>query len=85
MHKHIPGSPLSIGTPTPNNTVYLLDADSHTPVDVGAPGVMWASGAGVSRGYVGLPETTAERYRADPFSDSGYVVVVVVATHLIHD
>ncbi|KPM43747.1 hypothetical protein AK830_g2757 [Neonectria ditissima] len=70
MHQHKPGLPLSIGKPTPNNTVYILDKDL-VPVDVGQSGVMWAGGLGVSAGYVGLPEITAERYVPDPFAQDG--------------
>jgi amino acid adenylation domain-containing protein len=70
MHKHIPGGPLTIGTPTPNNTVYVLDEDLQ-PVPVGEPGVMWAGGRGISRGYIGLPEVTAAKYKLDPFAGDG--------------
>ncbi|KAK2028252.1 AMP-binding enzyme [Colletotrichum zoysiae] len=70
MHLHQPGETLTIGKPTPNNTVYILDADNK-PVGVGEAGVMWAGGHGISRGYVSLPEKTAERYRPDPFADDG--------------
>lgn len=34
---------------------------------------MWAGGGGISRGYVGLPEKTAERYKLDPFTNDGLV------------
>ncbi|CRK17808.1 hypothetical protein BN1723_017577, partial [Verticillium longisporum] len=70
MHAHVPGQPLSIGRPTPNNNVYLLDEDG-TPVGVGEAGIMWAGGLGVSRGYVKLPEKTAEKYKRDPFVNDG--------------
>ncbi|KAG7145997.1 Adenylate-forming reductase like protein [Verticillium longisporum] len=32
---------------------------------------MWAGGLGVSRGYVKLPEKTAEKYKRDPFVNDG--------------
>ncbi|KAJ2898600.1 Adenylate-forming reductase [Zalerion maritima] len=70
MQKHISGTPLSIGRPTPNNTVYLLD-ENENPIPIGDPGVMWAGGHGISRGYVGLPEKTAEKYRLDKFASDG--------------
>lgn len=70
MHDHIAGEFLSIGGPTPNNTVYVLD-ENEVPLPIGAAGVMWAGGAGISRGYVNLPDKTAERYRKDPFMDDG--------------
>ncbi|KAL0940436.1 AMP-binding enzyme [Colletotrichum truncatum] len=70
MHLHQPGQTLTIGKPTPNNTVYILD-DQGNATDVGEAGVMWAGGHGISRGYVSLPGKTAERYKLDPFADDG--------------
>lgn len=70
MHKHSVGAPLTIGRPTPNNTVYILD-DSGSPVAIGETGVMWAGGQGISRGYIDLPDKTAEKYRLDPFAQDG--------------
>lgn len=70
VQPHIPGDPLSIGRPTPNNNVYILD-ENMQPVPIGQRGVMWAGGAGITRGYVNLPEKTAERYTRDPFCDDG--------------
>lgn len=67
---HTFGEQLSIGTPTPNNNVYVLD-EHMKPVPIGQPGVMWAGGAGISRGYVNLPEKTAERYAPDIFMNDG--------------
>ncbi|KAI0070625.1 nonribosomal peptide synthetase 12 [Panus rudis PR-1116 ss-1] len=67
---HKPGEPLSIGAPTPNNNVYVLD-EHMKPVPIGEPGIMWAGGAGISRGYVNLPEKTAERYKLDIFTNDG--------------
>lgn len=72
MHLHTPGQPLTIGKPTPNNNVYILDDDLR-PVELGQAGVMWAGGWGVSRGYINLPDKTAERYIPDPFTNDGYV------------
>lgn len=70
MHLHRPGEALTIGKPTPNNTVYVLDAQGNS-LGVGEAGVMWAGGHGISRGYVSLPEKTAERYKLDPFANDG--------------
>ncbi|KAJ3555227.1 hypothetical protein NM688_g2696 [Phlebia brevispora] len=67
---HTAGRPLSIGGPTPNNNVYVLDKEMR-PVPIGQAGIMWAGGAGISKGYVNLPEKTAERYRLDPFTNDG--------------
>lgn len=70
MHKHIAGEELSIGRPTPNNRVYILDGEGEL-MPMGATGVMWAGGLGVSRGYVGLNDKTAEKYKPDPFAGDG--------------
>ena len=67
---HMTGKPLSIGGPTPNNNVYVLD-EQTLPVPIGQPGIMWAGGAGISRGYVDLPEKTMERYKLDPITNDG--------------
>lgn len=67
MSRHDPSAPLlTIGRPTPNNTVYVLDADRR-PLPVGAVGEMWAGGDGVSAGYLDNPALNAERYAPDPF------------------
>ena len=73
-HLHIPGLSLPIGAPTPNNNVYVLDDDAK-PVPIGQIGIMWAGGAGITRGYINLPEKTAERYRYDPFVNDGLVAL----------
>ncbi|WP_271272162.1 amino acid adenylation domain-containing protein [Aliamphritea hakodatensis] len=66
-----PGDPvLSIGRPTPNNTVYVLN-DKLEPCRIGETGEMWAGGICVSKGYINNPELTAERYRDDPFLGNG--------------
>lgn len=70
MQDHASGDFLTIGKPTPNNTVYVLDEDMK-PVPIGATGLMWAGGAGITRGYVNLPDKTAERYVLDPFARDG--------------
>jgi non-ribosomal peptide synthetase component F len=70
MHGHQPGQPLSIERPTPWNKGYTLD-ESLVPVTVGEIGVSWAGSSEVSRGYVDLPEKTAERFRFDPYSQDG--------------
>ncbi len=64
---HFPDKPvLSIGRPTPNNTVYVLDDDLN-PLPIGAKGEMWAGGDCVTMGYLENPGLTADRYRDDPF------------------
>ncbi|KAJ7675823.1 nonribosomal peptide synthetase 12 [Mycena polygramma] len=70
MHLHSPDRPLGIGGPTPNNNVYVLDEDMH-PTPIGVPGIMWAGGECVTRGYLNLPDKTNERYKKDPFVGDG--------------
>ncbi|MEX0317401.1 MAG: amino acid adenylation domain-containing protein [Ruegeria sp.] len=64
---HFPDKPvLSIGRPTPNNTVYILD-ENLRPLPIGHKGEMWAGGDCVTAGYLANPELTSERYKPDPF------------------
>jgi D-alanine--poly(phosphoribitol) ligase subunit 1 len=71
MQRYTPRSErLTIGAPTPNNTVYILD-DELRPLPIGEVGEMWAGGACVSTGYLANPELDADRYRPDPFLADG--------------
>ena len=57
----------SLGRPVAGERAYVLDRwGSRQPV--GIPGDIHFSGEGLSRGYLGRPELTAERYLPDPFS-----------------
>lgn len=69
-HKHIIGEPLSIGRPLPNTSCYILD-DTGEPVPVGQRGTLWVGGKGVSKGYINLPLTTAEKFQPDKFANDG--------------
>lgn len=62
-----PPTVLPIGRPFANTRVYLLDQDLN-PVPVGTPGELHIGGVGVAKGYLNLPELTAEKFIADPFS-----------------
>ncbi|EJF61529.1 acetyl-CoA synthetase-like protein [Dichomitus squalens LYAD-421 SS1] len=70
MDHYHPGSDVTIGRPTPNNSVYVLDEELH-PLPRGEVGMMWAGGLGVSLGYLNLPELTKMKYRLDPFRADG--------------
>ncbi len=56
-----------IGRPMGNSRVYLVDGD----VDLlphGAAGELWLGGEAVTRGYLGRPALTAEKFVPDPFA-----------------
>jgi D-alanine--poly(phosphoribitol) ligase subunit 1 len=57
---------LTIGKPTPNNTVYILD-EQMKPCAIGEIGEMWAGGDCVSAGYLDNEPLNQERYAPDPF------------------
>jgi len=59
-----------IGRPIGNTRVYVLGPDLRL-VPGGAWGELFAGGDGVSRGYLGSPELTAERFVPDSFAEPG--------------
>ncbi|HEV7899188.1 MAG TPA: amino acid adenylation domain-containing protein, partial [Planosporangium sp.] len=60
----------TIGTPLPGTVCRLLDRHGQ-PVPARVPGELCIGGTGVSRGYLGQADLTAERFVADPFAADG--------------
>jgi acyl-coenzyme A synthetase/AMP-(fatty) acid ligase/acyl carrier protein len=58
---------IPIGRPIANTQVYILDANLE-PVPVGVTGELYIAGDGVTAGYLGQPEKTAERFVKNPFA-----------------
>lgn len=59
------GRPLPIGRPIAGSEIHLLDPYGH-PAPLGFAGELCVGGAGVTRGYFGRPDLTAERFLTIP-------------------
>ena len=60
-------STVPIGRPISNTQIHMLDADLQAVQD-GEPGELHIGGVQVARGYLNLPELTAQKFIPDPFS-----------------
>ncbi len=56
-----------LGSAMPHMTMYLLDDEGH-PLPPMARGHYWIGGQGVTLGYLGRSDLTAERFVPDPFA-----------------
>jgi hypothetical protein len=61
------GHGVSIGRPVANKQIYLLDRHLQ-PVPTGVPGHLHIGGVGLTRGYLGQPQLSAEKLIPDPFA-----------------
>ncbi|NUT69468.1 non-ribosomal peptide synthetase, partial [Pseudomonas corrugata] len=59
---------IPIGRPIRNMQLHVLDSYGQL-VPVGVPGEIHIGGVGVARGYLNLPQLSAERFIDDPFSE----------------
>ncbi|AOC89866.1 surfactin non-ribosomal peptide synthetase SrfAA [Bacillus amyloliquefaciens] len=59
-----------IGKPLGNARLYILDKHKQLQPD-GTAGELYIAGDGVGRGYLNLPDLTAEKFLQDPFNGSG--------------
>ncbi len=66
----LPDKPVTIGKAVPGYDVQILDQD-HRPVREGEAGEICIGGAGVARGYKGLPEETRARFI--PYGNGGRI------------
>ncbi len=66
-----PDRPITIGKALPNDRVYVLDGQGR-PCPMGVPGELHLSGVGLSAGYLGRPDLTAERFIPNPYADGPF-------------
>jgi non-ribosomal peptide synthetase component F len=59
--------PLPIGAP--GNAPLTFSKISQ--LNIWVIGIMWGGGACAARGYIGLPELTAKKFKRDPFLNDG--------------
>ena len=73
-----------LGEPLPGIVAYLLDEDGN-PVPPGEEGELYLAGP-VARGYLNLPELTAQTFLANPFaSEDGHPRLLRTGDIFVHD
>jgi amino acid adenylation domain-containing protein/thioester reductase-like protein len=58
-----------VGPPMEPEHIYILDESGHK-VEIGVPGELFVGGSLLARGYLNLPDTTAEAFIPDPFDSA---------------
>ncbi|MEM8772405.1 MAG: amino acid adenylation domain-containing protein [Pseudomonadota bacterium] len=61
------GDDIHVGRPIENTNVYVLD-DQGELLPKGVTGKIWIGGEGVAAGYLGRPDLTKQKFRADAFA-----------------
>lgn len=73
-HDDLSDEPLvPIGTPLANTSAHVVGEDGRD-VKPGEVGELWLGGIGLARGYLGMPDRTAERFPRDRFYRTGDLV-----------
>ncbi|TFK53381.1 acetyl-CoA synthetase-like protein [Heliocybe sulcata] len=62
------GRRITMGKPLPNVRCYILDPETMQRVPFGCKGEVFISGICVGRGYLNMPQLTAEKFLPDPFA-----------------
>ena len=70
----------TIGRPLANERIYVLDRNLQPGAGGGARASSTSRGEGVTRGYLGRPDMTAEKYLPDPFREDGCAACTGSAT-----
>ncbi|KAF7922661.1 hypothetical protein EAE99_007238 [Botrytis elliptica] len=60
----LPRKPVNIGAPNPTTRVYILDRNQQL-LPPGVIGEIYLAGVQVARGYIGMPQMSAERFLPD--------------------
>ncbi len=66
INNSIEGLSIPIGRPIANTMIYILSRGLE-PLPIGAIGEIYIGGAGLARGYLNMPDLTAERFIPNPF------------------
>jgi amino acid adenylation domain-containing protein len=61
---------ITVGKPIANTSVYVLDQNRYMQ-PIGVTGELFIGGHGLSKGYFGREDLTAERFMPDPFTANG--------------